>query len=99
MKLVKTARGQIPAKEDFAFSDKTVQGAKVGKCGGAQYVISPRRFKLYAEGTDTVHILAGSGHFKWARGEMPFAAGDSFSAENIGEYEVNGNCEFIVVRE
>ncbi len=98
MKLIKVAREQVPAKENFVFSDKTVQGATVGKSGASLYIISPRRFKLYSEGTDTVHILAGAGHFKWARGETPFAAGDSFSAENAGEYEVNGNCEFIVVR-
>lgn len=98
MKLIKIAREQAPAREDFVFSDKTVQGATVGKCGTSLYIISPRRFKLYTDGTDTVHILSGAGHFKWARGETPFAAGESFSAENVGEYEVNGNCEFAVVR-
>lgn len=99
MKLTRIARETVPAKEQFAFSDKTVQGAAVGKNGASLYIISPRRFKLYADGTDTVHILSGAGHFKWARGETNFAAGDSFSAENIGEYEVNGSCEFIVERQ
>lgn len=85
-------------EEEFIFSEKTVQGARVGKKDGALYVVSPRRFKLFSEGTDTVHILAGSGHFKHARGETDFAAGESFRLHEPGEYEVNGNCSFIVVR-
>ena len=31
-------------------------------------------------------------------GETPFAAGDIFLAEAIGEYELSGACEFIAVR-
>ncbi len=61
-------------------------------------VETPRRYKLFTEGRDELYILSGSGHFKWARGETPFAAGESFVAENAGEYELNGACTFIVAR-
>ena len=99
MKLQKIgAAPSLPAAEEFTFSEKKVQGARVCRCGGMLYIDSPRRYKLYSEGTDEVHILTGCGHFKWARGETPFAAGESFVAEHAGEYEVNGACTFILVR-
>lgn len=87
-------------KEDFTFSEEKVQGAITGKNGGAAYVISPRRFKLYTDGVDKLKIvsLSGSGHFKWSRGETDFSEGDIFEISSVGEYEVNGNAEFIVVR-
>ena len=88
----------LPSEAGFAFSDKAVQGARVGKKENALYVDSPRRFKLFSEGTDTVHILSGNGHFKHARGETVFSAGESFRLENPGEYELNGRCAFIVLR-
>lgn len=100
MNIQRTERtGELPAAESFAFSDKTVQGARLGKRDNILYVVSPRRFKLYADRADTLTFLAGSGHFKWARGETDFAAGDTFRVEGEGEYEVNGNCTFIAVRE
>ncbi len=89
----------LPREEEFTFSEKTVQGARVGKKEGAQLIISPRRFKLFSEGTDIVHILSGSGHFKHARGETDFSAGERFCLQNAGEYEVNGNCVFLVLRD
>lgn len=100
MKLCKIeAAGPLPAEEEFAFSEKKVQGARVGKRGETMlYIESPRRYKLYTDGADRVHILSGSGHFKWARGETPFAAGESFLAEQTGEYELNGACTCIVER-
>ena len=91
--------GELPAAEEFEFSDKTVQGAKLGKRENMLYVVSPRRFKLFADKADTLTFLAGSGHFKWARGEKDFAGGETFRIEGEGEYEVNGNCTFIAVRE
>lgn len=93
------AAEQPPAAEQFEFSDKTVQGAKLGRREGAICVISPRRYKLFCEGKDTLTFLQGSGHFKWQRGETPFAAGDAFLIEGTGEYEVNGGCTFVAVRE
>lgn len=98
MKLAKTERGSLPAKENFSFTGKKVQGAEIGMFGSARYVISPRRFKTVCDDTLAVHILQGNGHFKWARGEMPFSAGESFLAENIGEFEINGNSEFLLLR-
>ena len=91
--------GELPAAEEFEFSDKAVQGATLGKRENMLYVVSPRRFKLYADKADTLTFRAGSGHFKWARGEKDFAAGETFRIEGEGEYEVNGNCTFIAVRE
>lgn len=88
----------LPEEKDFAFSDKTVQGAKLGKKDNFLFVRSPRRYKLFAEGTDEVTFLEGAGHFKWARGETPFAAGESFLVQDCGEYEINGACAFIVAR-
>lgn len=87
-------------KEDFTFSEERVQGALTGKSGSAVYVISPRRFKLYTDGTDKLKIikLSGNGHFKWSRGETDFSEGDVFEISAVGEYEVNGNAEFIVVK-
>lgn len=98
MKLIRIVRGDLPAKEIFTFSEKPLQGATVGKFGDALYILSPRRYKLFTEHSDEIHILEGNGHFKWARGETPFSAGQSFFAEGLGEYEVNGNCTFIVCR-
>ena len=98
MKLFKTEGTALPEKENFIFSEKKVQGAEVGKYGNDLYVRSPRRFKLFTEGTDTICIEEGSGHFKWARGEIGFNAGDAFQAEAVGEYEVNGCCTFFVLR-
>ena len=37
--------GELPAAEEFEFSDKTVQGAKLGKRENMLYVVSPRRLK------------------------------------------------------
>ena len=91
--------GDLPAEESFTFSDKAVQGARLGKRENMLYVISPRRFKLYADRADTLTFLAGSGHFKWARGETDFAAGDTFRVEGEGEYVVDGACTFIAKRE
>ena len=68
----------LPAETEFVFSEKTVQGAKTGKKDDLLFVRSPRRFKLYTDGCDEVTFLEGAGHFKWARGETPFAAGDCF---------------------
>ena len=100
MKISRIERtGELPAAEEFEFSDKTVQGAKLGKREKMLYVVSPRRFKLYADKADTLTFISGSGHFKWARGETDFAAGESYRIEGEGEYEVNGNCTFIAVRE
>ena len=88
----------LPVEEEFAFSDKTVQGAKLGKKDNFLFVRSPRRYKLFTEGTDEVTFLEGAGHFKWARGETPFAAGETFLVQACGEYEINGACAFIVAR-
>ena len=88
----------LPAEADFSWQEKTVQGARCGRADGARIVRSPRRFKLFCEGRDELLFLDGNGHFKWARGETPFAAGQAFCIEGEGEYEVNGPCTFIAVQ-
>lgn len=93
-----TAREEVK-KEQFAFSGKKVQGADVGKRGRDLYVLSPSRFKLRGEGKEEIFVLSGGGFIKWKRGEIPFAAGDSFLADDAGEYELNGNCVFAVLRQ
>lgn len=98
MKLEKIQPAAMPAEETFTFDGGTVQGASVGKTENCLFVRSSRRYKLFTEGTDELLFLEGSGHFKWARGEMDFTAGDGFRIEAPGEYEVNGKCTFIVRR-
>lgn len=83
-------------KEAFIFSEKTVQGAKVGKRGADMYIESPRRFKLFSDAKERVDVLEGEGFIKWKRGEIPFSAGDAFETDAAGEYELNGNCAFTV---
>ena len=99
MKIEKTAALPLAENgEGFIFSEKTVQGAKVGKKEDLTYIISPRRFKLYTDSCDKLSILKGTGFIKWKRGETPFSAGDCFNVCETGEYELNGNCEFVVRR-
>ena len=96
MKLEKIQTAATPAEEEFTFGDAPVQGARVGKKGEWLFVRSPRRYKLFTDGTDEVTFTEGGGHFKWARGERDFAAGESYRLESPGEYEVNGTCAFFV---
>ena len=99
MNIVKTAGGARPQeKQAFAFSEKTVQGAKVGKRGEDMYIESPRRFNLYTDAKERVEVLEGGGYIKWKRGEIPFSAGDAFDVDAPGEYELNGACAFAVLR-
>ena len=99
MKIIKIdLTKELPQEKDFIFSEKPVQGARLGKSGKNLYICSPRRYKLYTDTSDTVCFLNGSGHFKWARGEMNFTTGDTFLVQECGEYEINGACTFIVLR-
>lgn len=100
MKLLKTEERSeelnFPAEK---FGDPvTVQGGTKRTAGNAILVQSGGRYKLFSEGRDLIKFLEGEGHFKWARGELPFRAGDTFLAEKTGEYEINGKCAFIAVR-
>ncbi len=97
MKIVKTdPPAHLPAAEEFTWRENIVQGARTGSLGDLLIVRSPRRFKRFCTRDECVCFLAGSGHFKWARGETPFAAGECFRIGAEGEYEINGACEFIV---
>lgn len=98
MNIQKIAPAAMPAEESFTFSEQKVQGAAIAAQGEYLCVRSPRRYKLFTEGEDVLLVLAGGGHFKWKRGELPFAAGDCFCISAVGEYEVNGACTFIVRR-
>ena len=85
-------------EENFVFKEGRVQGAKLGKSGGALLVKEAERFKLFSEGKDFLKILEGNGYFKWKKGEIPFASGECFEIDAAGEYEVNGSPKFLVVR-
>lgn len=101
MKIEKITESQsvcFPARENFEMRDNTVQGARIGVNGNATLIVSPRRYKVYTDGTDRVKILEGAGFFKWKRGETPFSAGDCFEICRVGEYEINGNGVFIVCK-
>lgn len=99
MNIIKIAGGARHEEKDaFAFSDRKVQGALTGKRGNDLYVISPRRFKLYSDGKEQINVLAGGGYIKWQRGEIPFTEGDAFETDAAGEFELNGNCAFTVIR-
>lgn len=76
----------------------SVQGGIKRSFGEKLLVESGGRYKLFSDGKDYVKILAGCGHFKWARGETPFTEGECFLLENAGEYELNGKCKFLAVR-
>lgn len=82
-------------KENFTFSEKTVQRATIGKKDNLTYIISPNRYKFYTEGNMKVYVVSGNGFIKWARGEIKFNAFDLFEIENAKEFEFNGNCVII----
>ena len=86
------------SEESFVFKEGRVQGAKLGKSGGALLVKEAERFKLFSEGKDFLKILEGNGYFKWKKGEIPFASGECFEIQAAGEYEVNGSPKCLVVR-
>lgn len=75
-----------------------VQGASVQTAGSLVHIVSGGRFKRFPAGSERIRIERGAGYFKWARGETPFAAGDTFLAEGLEEYELNGAGEFLVVK-
>lgn len=85
-------------EENAPLSDKKVQGARLYQSGNILFADSPRRFKLYTQSRDILLIREGEGHFKWARGEIDFKAGEAFEISETGEYEVNGKCIFAVYR-
>lgn len=98
MNISKIEKITVPQKEEFTMQEGTVQAATIGKCGKFLYVNSPKRYKLFTDGTDTVLFLSGNGFFKWKRGETKFACGDCFAVSETGEYEINGASEFIVLK-
>ncbi len=99
MKISKLEREiTVPQESDFTMQENTVQGAKIGKKDNALLIVSPRRYKLFTDDSDIVVILEGNGFFKWKRGETKFIAGDIFEVSQTGEYEINGNGKYIVIR-
>lgn len=64
-------------EENFVFKEGRVQGAKLGKSGGALLVKEARRFKLFSEGKDFLKILEGNGYFK-EKGRNSFRFGRMF---------------------
>lgn len=99
MKLIKLNDCTESFESETEFSEPIkVQGGMKSESGSLVRVVSGGRFKLFTKTRDYVKFLAGSGHFKWARGETAFAEKDVFLVEEAGEYEINGKCEFLVLR-
>lgn len=86
------------SEADFVFKEGRVQGARLGKNGGALLVEEAARFKLFTESVDLVKIFEGTGRFKWKKGETDFVAGDCFEVSEVGEYEINGSAKFMIIR-
>lgn len=100
MKLVKLAEAPVlPVTFDDYSPARTVQGCRVRSKAGALLIESGGRFKRFPAGSERVCILAGSGHFKWQRGELPFAAGDAFLAEGLEEYDLYGEGVFWIAED
>ena len=76
-----------------------VQGGVMRKRGDDRLVESGGRFKLDCAGNMRLYILSGEGHFKWARGETPFSAGEAFLIGGAGECDLYGICAFVWARE
>ena len=88
-------------RSDFVFNEARVQGALIGKHkkdGRILYIDSPRRFKLFSDGLNILVIESGGGTVKWKKGETQVFAGKVYRAEDIGEFEINGDCRFIFVK-
>lgn len=81
----------------FVPTGKKVQGALLSKLDHALLISSPNRYKLFCTGVHRVKILEGAGHFKWARGEKTFSAGEEFFLEDVGEYELNGAGKYLIL--
>ncbi len=88
-------------EENFVYSEKSVQGAKTANFKNALLIESPKRFKLFTEEVHFVKILksADGAHFKYSRGELPFKEGDCFEVNGVGEYELNGDGIYLVIKE
>lgn len=103
MRLTKTTNAAHLAQFDRpmpAFSQPVkVQGGTRSSAENMLLVQSGGRFKLFTDGCDLVKIVRGSGHFKWARGETAFCEGEVFLLEQVGEYELNGACDALIIRE
>ena len=50
----------------------------------------------YAARQEALTVREGSGYIKWARGELPFRAGECVLAEGLEEYDLYGEGEFLV---
>ena len=87
-----------PSHEAFGEA-RSVQSGSVRSCKNLLLIESGGRFKRFCTGTEIVRIEQGSGHLKWKRGELPFAEGDIFAAEDVGEYDFYGGGVFLIVKE
>ena len=76
-----------------------VQGGTLRKRGDDRLVESGGRFKLECTGKARLSILSGEGRLKWARGETPFSAGETFLLDGTGECDLYGTCAFVWARE
>lgn len=87
----------IPPEEAFG-EERRVQSGSVRACGNALLIRSGGRYKRFASGAEYIRIAEGTGYFKWKRGEVPFAAGDTFAAVSVDEYDFYGEGVFLVLK-
>lgn len=98
MKFCRSNIGAPPDRSGFG-EPVHVQSGEVRTRDGDRLVTSGGRFKYVFEGRAALYLLEGAGYIKWARGEVPFSAGDTFSLEGEGELDFYGACVFMTVRE
>ena len=87
-------RFSFPGEPEVTF----VQGSVRAACNNLLRIESGGRFKLFTQTKDYILIESGKGFVKWARGELPFCAGEILLAEEAGEYELNGKGVFFLIR-
>ena len=88
----------LPASQEEFGEARSVQSGSVRTCNNVLLIESGGRFKRFCGGREYIRIERGCGHLKWKRGGLPFAQGDVFAADDIGEYDFYGAGIFLIVK-
>ena len=58
----------------------------------------PKRYKFFSDNKEyNIKIISGSGYFKLNFGELNFTAGDCFNCAGLGEFDIYGNTEVLII--
>ena len=95
-KLDAAAQAALPVPPERFGAPRAVQGGKVCAAGAFVHIVSGGRFKRFPARQEALTVREGSGYIKWARGELPFRAGECVLAEGLEEYDLYGEGEFLV---